>query len=34
MTDLQHLQKIILGIATDIDKLCRENGIEYFLLGG
>lgn len=34
MTDLQHLQKVILGITKDIDKLCQDNGIEYYLLGG
>lgn len=34
MTDLQHLQKVILEITKDIDKLCRDNDIEYFLLGG
>lgn len=34
MTELEHLQSVILMIAKDIDKLCRENGIEYYLLGG
>lgn len=34
MTELQHLQKVILSIAKDVDKLCRENDIEYYLLGG
>lgn len=34
MTQTQHLQKVILLIAKDIDKLCRKNGIEYYLLGG
>lgn len=34
MTDLQHLQKVILGIIKDIDLLCQENGIEYYLEGG
>lgn len=34
MTDLQHLQKVILEIAKDIDRLCQESGIEYYLLGG
>lgn len=34
MTDLQHLQKVILDIAKYIDSLCLENGIEYYLLGG
>ncbi len=34
MTELKHLQKIILGIMKDIDVLCRDNNIEYYLLGG
>ena len=34
MTELQHLQKVILLIVKDIDKLCRKNGIEYYLFGG
>lgn len=34
MTDLQHLQKVILMIAKDINDLCLTNGIRYFLLGG
>lgn len=34
MTELQHLQKVILSIAKDIDILCRKNNIEYYLLGG
>lgn len=34
MTELQHLQKVILSITKDIDKLCRENDIEYYLMGG
>lgn len=34
MTELEHLQKVILSIVKDIDILCRENGIEYYLLGG
>lgn len=34
MTELQHLQKVILSIIKYIDKLCRDNGIEYYLLGG
>lgn len=34
MTQTQHLQQIILSIMKDIDKLCRENGIEYYLFGG
>lgn len=34
MTQTQHLQKIILVIAKEIDKMCRENGIKYYLFGG
>lgn len=34
MTDLEHLQQVILMIVKDIDKLCRKNSIKYFLLGG
>lgn len=34
MTDLQHLQHVILGIVKDIDDLCLENDIEYYLEGG
>lgn len=32
--ELLHLQKVILHIAKDIDLLCRENDIQYYLLGG
>lgn len=34
MTKTEHLQKIILGIVKDIDRICTENDIEYFLFGG
>lgn len=34
MTDLQHLQSIILMIMKDIDAICNKHGIEYYLLGG
>ena len=34
MTDLQHLQKVIIEIIKDIDALCKKNGIEYYLEGG
>lgn len=34
MTQVEHLQKVILSIAKDIDILCRENNIKYYLLGG
>ena len=32
--ELKHLQNVILGIMKDIDSLCQENNIEYYLLGG
>lgn len=31
---MNHLQEVILSIAKDIDKICRKNNIEYYLLGG
>lgn len=34
MTELRHLQLVILQIAKDIDELCRKNDITYYLLGG
>lgn len=34
MNELRHLQLVILSIAKYIDKLCRDNDIRYFLLGG
>lgn len=34
MTQLEHLQNILLSIAKDIDNLCRSNGIDYYLIGG
>lgn len=34
MDNLRHLQMVVLSIAKDIDRLCRENGIEYYLGGG
>ncbi|MBE6192961.1 MAG: LicD family protein [Rikenellaceae bacterium] len=34
MTELRHLQLVILGIMKDIDALCVKNNIEYYLLGG
>lgn len=34
MTELKHLQKVILDIAKDIDELCKINNIDYYLLGG
>lgn len=32
--DVRAVQMKILEIAVFIDKLCRENGIEYFIMGG
>lgn len=34
MTELRHLQLVILDIIKDIDIVCKNNGIEYYLLGG
>lgn len=34
MTELKHLQTVILGIMKDIDELCRRNQIDYYLNGG
>ncbi|MBD5583550.1 MAG: LicD family protein [Clostridia bacterium] len=34
MTELEHLQKVILSLTKDIDRLCRANNIQYYLLGG
>lgn len=34
MEQLRHLQMVILSIMKDIDKLCKNNNIEYYLLGG
>lgn len=34
MTELRHLQLVILTIIKDIDVLCRAHGIRYYLLGG
>lgn len=34
MTELKHLQSVILSITKDIDSICRNNSIEYYLLGG
>lgn len=34
MTQLVHLQKVILSIAKDIDQIARKNNIDYYLLGG
>ena len=34
MEELRHLQLVVLNIAKDVDKLCRENNIHYYLGGG
>ena len=34
MTQLEHLQMVILSIAKCIDYLCKNNNINYYLLGG
>ena len=34
MSELQHLQYVILGIVKYIDTICRKNDIPYYLLGG
>ena len=31
---LRRLQLVLTEIAKDIDRVCRENGIEYFLDSG
>lgn len=32
--DIEHLHKVLLIMAMDLDKFCRENDIEYYLIGG
>lgn len=34
MTDLEHLQHILLCMAKDLDTLCQKHGISYYLNGG
>lgn len=34
MDELRHLQMVVLSIAKDIDNLCRDNNIKYYLGGG
>ena len=34
MTQQKHLQKVLLEIAKDLDALCREHKIDYYLGGG
>ena len=32
--ELNKLQKELLSMMKEIDKICKENKIEYFILGG
>ena len=32
--DIEHLHRVLLDMAKDVDKFCRENNIEYYLIGG
>ena len=34
MTQIEHLQHVILSIMKDIDKVAVKNNIDYYLLGG
>ena len=34
MEELRHLQRVLLCMLEEIDKLCKRNGIEYYLNGG
>lgn len=34
MTDLRHLQLVILSILKDIDNFCNANNIQYYLAYG
>lgn len=34
MNQLEHLQKTILIIIKDVDRICRKYNVKYFLLGG
>lgn len=34
MTEIRHLQLTILNIMSDVDELCRNNDIPYYLIGG
>ena len=33
-TTLEKIQECCLGIVSDVDRVCRENGLEYSLCGG
>lgn len=32
--DIEHLHRVLLNMAKDLDKFCREKSIEYYLIGG
>lgn len=34
MSDLEHLQSVLLSIMKDLDAMCQKHGIQYYLLGG
>lgn len=34
MEQTKHLQQVLLKMIKDIDALCVQNGIKYYLLGG
>ena len=34
MTDLRHLQLVLLNMLKDVDELCRKHNVEYFLAYG
>lgn len=34
MTQIKHLQSVLLQMMKDIDSFCRNNGIEYYLFAG
>lgn len=34
MEQTKHLQRVLLHMIKELDALCRQNGIEYYLLGG
>ena len=34
ITDISEVHQILLGIAKEFDRICRENDIPYYMLGG
>ena len=34
ITDINEVHEVLLGIAKEFDRICRENGIRYWMLGG